>query len=264
MAYAAGRACRHATLAAHLGERLAPCRTACDVCAPTDPEVAASDRSKLAAAADVPKRSTVTADDARAVLQAVRTLPYPMGKTGLTKLLIGSIESRVRDDRSSSFGALAHLPKARIDELIDRMVKDGLLEKVHQQGASRDFNAIRLASFGDSVTDEMLEAYATPVRSRSSPTSPSGATPAADGLIELGPLDEALYDRLVAWRRQRASEAAMPPYVIAHDRTLREIAAIRPATRAELNHVHGMGQSRIERYGEELLALVSGVEGPTG
>ena len=66
-----------------------------------------------------------------------------------------------------------------------------------------------------------------------------------------------MFERLVAWRRQRASEAAMPPYVIAHDRTLREVAALRPATLADLTHVHGLGQNRIERYGDDLLTIVS-------
>jgi hypothetical protein len=137
-----------------------------------------------------------------------------MGKSGLTKLLVGSVESRVRDDRSRSFGALEHLQKARIDELIERMVEDGLLEKVYQQGASRDFNALRVGALGATATDEMLESYATPVRARSTgrATEPVGGSIEDD---ELDPEDVPLYERLAAWRRGQASEQGVSAFIVA-------------------------------------------------
>ena len=49
----------------------------------------------------------------------------------------------------------------------------------------------------------------------------------------------------------------MPPYIIAHNATLREIACRRPATLDALATVNGFGRSKIEKYGDEILALVA-------
>ncbi|MBA2254227.1 MAG: ATP-dependent DNA helicase UvrD2, partial [Chloroflexi bacterium] len=58
---------------------------------------------------------------------------------------------------------------------------------------------------------------------------------------------------LRAWRTQRARADRMPPYVILHDATLEAIVEARPGTLADLGRVKGMGPTRLERYGEEIL-----------
>jgi DNA helicase-2/ATP-dependent DNA helicase PcrA len=65
-----------------------------------------------------------------------------------------------------------------------------------------------------------------------------------------------LFEALKAWRRDRARDGAVPAYVVFADRTLAEIARVRPAGPAELLGVHGVGPSKVARYGEEVLALV--------
>ena len=50
----------------------------------------------------------------------------------------------------------------------------------------------------------------------------------------------------------------MPPYVVFHDSTLREIAARGPAILAELAQVQGVGEAKLERYGEAMLAALAG------
>jgi DNA helicase-2/ATP-dependent DNA helicase PcrA len=75
--------------------------------------------------------------------------------------------------------------------------------------------------------------------------------------------DPALLAALVDWRRQLARTAAVPAYVIFHDRTLREIAARRPATRTALLAVAGIGPVKASRYGDAVLAIVrEQTEGP--
>ena len=66
---------------------------------------------------------------------------------------------------------------------------------------------------------------------------------------------------LRAWRRAEAARQAVPPYVIFHDRTLVEIAATRPTGLAALSKVGGVGQGKLDRYGEAVLALVKAAEG---
>src|SRR5690348_5535624 len=73
---------------------------------------------------------------------------------------------------------------------------------------------------------------------------------------DVGPADP-LFEALREVRRSLAAEAGVPPYVIFHDSTLREIAAVRPASLDELARVNGVGRTRLERYGGAMLAAVA-------
>ena len=67
----------------------------------------------------------------------------------------------------------------------------------------------------------------------------------------------ALFERLKAWRRETAAADNVPAYVILHDRVLREIAVERPASIAALGRIAGIGENKLRRFGERLLALVN-------
>lgn len=68
------------------------------------------------------------------------------------------------------------------------------------------------------------------------------------------PSELLLLEALRAWRLERAGEK--PAYTVLHDRTLAELVRHRPRTEAELAAVHGIGPSRLEKYGDDLLALL--------
>ncbi len=72
------------------------------------------------------------------------------------------------------------------------------------------------------------------------------------------PDGDPLVDRLRAHRAEVAKKKRVPAYVIAHDRTLVELAARKPATLGELAGIHGLGPSRIENYGEGFLSVIAG------
>jgi ATP-dependent DNA helicase RecQ len=65
-----------------------------------------------------------------------------------------------------------------------------------------------------------------------------------------------LFDALRAWRAAEAKAQSVPPYVIFHDATLREIAAARPAGLDELGQIRGVGASKLARYGRQVLEVV--------
>ena len=65
------------------------------------------------------------------------------------------------------------------------------------------------------------------------------------------------FDTLRAWRLERAKADEVPAYVVFHNATLAEIAERKPRTLAELAAVPGVGPSKLERYGEELLAALA-------
>jgi DNA helicase II / ATP-dependent DNA helicase PcrA len=69
--------------------------------------------------------------------------------------------------------------------------------------------------------------------------------------------DEAeLLEALRAWRRRRAAADEVPAFLVAHDRTLADVARRRPTDRVALRACHGIGPAKVARYGDELLALL--------
>ena len=83
-----------------------------------------------------------------------------------------------------------------------------------------------------------------PTRTRRS-AAPEGGTPDAE-----------LLARLKAWRTDQARRQAIPAYVVLHDATLTEIARRAPRSHAELSEIPGIGEKRLQRYGEELLSVL--------
>ena len=74
--------------------------------------------------------------------------------------------------------------------------------------------------------------------------------------LGIEPADAPLFDALRAWRRERAAEQHVPPYVIFHDATLSAIARQRPASLDALAKISGVGQSKLKRYGADVLKVV--------
>ncbi|WP_300611705.1 HRDC domain-containing protein, partial [Trebonia sp.] len=88
----------------------------------------------------------------------------------------------------------------------------------------------------------------------------AAAATAAGARLEAGDLstaDAAVFERLRAWRGTCAKEQGVPAYVVFHDATLRQIAAVAPATLAELSEISGVGEAKLARYGEQILRLLT-------
>ena len=66
-----------------------------------------------------------------------------------------------------------------------------------------------------------------------------------------------IYDRLKGWRRKRAEADGVPAYVVFNNRTLEEIAERKPTDRTDLAAVSGIGPAKLERYGDEVLAIIA-------
>jgi ATP-dependent DNA helicase RecQ len=90
-------------------------------------------------------------------------------------------------------------------------------------------------------------------RRRSRPSGQAAGKPAAS----LDAAGEALWTALRAWRLEEARRQEIPPYVIFHDATLFEVAHRRPTTLSALATIPGIGRSKLERYGEGLLAVIA-------
>jgi ATP-dependent DNA helicase RecQ len=106
------------------------------------------------------------------------------------------------------------------------------------------------------------------LRDLARPSGPPGRTvdrSAPAGVVArpstAGPSDDALFAALRAWRLERARGDKVAPYIVAHDALLAEIARFRPRSLASLRQVKGMGAAKVERFGDEILAVVTASAG---
>ncbi|HEY8602376.1 MAG TPA: HRDC domain-containing protein, partial [Thermomicrobiales bacterium] len=269
IAYATGQTCRHVTLAAHLGERLDPCGTVCDVCtgASRQSVVGSRQRTTSADARQAAPQRPAPASEAEAaviVLDCLRRMPFNVGKTGLMKVLSGSITASVKEDRNPHFGALSGMSQGRIDALIERLVADSFIAR-----GDSEYRPLTLTDRGAAAERATLTAYAAP--SSSVPAARQSAAMAKlttgtslalgdEGAEGGGQLDDdqaALLERLREWRSAEARERAVPPYIIAKDAMLQEVALRQPASHDELLAIKGFGPTKIASFGDAILALVA-------
>ena len=217
--------CRRAILLRHFGEDPPEACGNCDNC--LDPP------------------ATIDATEvARKLLSAAFRTGMRFGVAHLADVLGGNDSEKVRSfghDRLSVFGI------ASVDEL-------ALLRPVSRALIARDAlraDAYGGLSFGPAARailkgEESLTIAVPPERKKSRRQRDNG------------PADP-LFDALRAARRAIAAEAGVPPYVVFHDSTLREIAAVRPRNLAELAQVNGVGQAKLSRYGDAMLAAIASV-----
>jgi len=90
------------------------------------------------------------------------------------------------------------------------------------------------------------------------PQSPTKARRASGPTSEV---DAGLYNSLKAWRSEQSKADKVPAYVVFTDRTLDELSSVRPHTVAELLSINGIGPAKVDRYGDQILAIIEQIEG---
>jgi DNA helicase-2/ATP-dependent DNA helicase PcrA len=70
--------------------------------------------------------------------------------------------------------------------------------------------------------------------------------------------DEPLFEKLRAWRTEQAQEQSVPAYVIFNDQTLEQLTILKPSDVRELVKIKGIGQAKLEQYGEDVLRVIAG------
>ena len=227
-----GLACRAAAVRRYFGEEsVEPCGQ-CDLCV-TPPQ--AHDASKAAQMA----------------LSAVHRLGGRFGRGRVVDHLLGKTRDVHPDEAQlSTFGVGADKPAAEWRTLLDQLLFDGLLREDPNDGrpliALGESTGVREVYRGERRVEVRAP---TPRRER---VRRERASPLADERPETQTLFEALRD----WRREQARLQSVPPYVIFHDKTLLDIAQMRPSDMQRLGAVSGVGQGKLERYGPGVLEVV--------
>jgi ATP-dependent DNA helicase RecQ len=251
IAFADVERCRHLQVAEHFGEAAAtPCRM-CDVCAPGG----AAQRQRTAA-------PPLPADLARAILETVDGLTWPVGERGLAAMLSGAVDAPPSAQQHAAYGLLAAARPYKVKRWIGQLIEHGNLE--HFQ--SRDgYRLLRVANRANppELDPPVLARSGRPfvagtgaIDDAQDPASPTTEREALRRVVEASPEATALYEKLRTWRLERAKATGVAAFVILTNSTLYEIAIRRPASSYALGNIYGIGKQKLEQWGESLLALV--------
>ncbi len=190
---------------------------------------------------------------ARKALSAVHRLGGRFGRGRLVDHLLGKTRGVSESESAlSTWGIGAEFSPGGWRDLIDQLLFEGLLVEDPNDGRPviglSDPDAVRAIYRGER-TLTVLRAPEHAGASRPRQRRSGSATPVA---VDVAPL----FESLRVWRREEAARQRVPPYVIFHDTTLADIARERPADRSALAAIGGVGQGKLERYGEAVLGLV--------
>ena len=186
---------------------------------------------------------------AQKMLSAVVRTGQRFGVGHVVDVLRGRLTDKVAQfshDTLPTFGIGKDIGDAAWRGIARQLVARGILDvAVENHGELVATEAARPVLRGDEKVMLRHDAVQAPAR-RAAPTEPAAGS------------GDPCFEALRAWRRGIAQAQSVPAYVVADDRTLAAIAARRPATIAALHEVPGMGRSRVERYGADILRVLAG------
>jgi ATP-dependent DNA helicase RecQ len=200
--------------------------------------------------------------DGKVIAQKLLSCAYRTGQRfgamHLIDVLIGRLTERVMQfghDKTSVFGIGRELGEKQWRAALRQLVAMG-----HLQPDAEAFGALKLTETARAVlkgeTEVMLreETAGSQIRARRTKSRRGDIIAAPAGRDQTG--DQTLVGALRAWRSEVARQRGVPAYVVLHDATIDGIATSRPTTLGQLRYIPGIGDKKLDDYGNELIALV--------
>ena len=238
--------CRRVRLLAYFGEARGPCGN-CDNCLdPPQPWDATEAARKLLSC----------------IYRVRQASGFGFGAQHVIAVLRGQANERVHrygHDTLSTFGIGADLTETEWRAVLRQLIALGLVSVDHARHQVLVLTDASRALLRGEGTLRMRRPKADAGRrpGRGARHATAGQSGAADhGPPPADAAATALFERLREWRRATATERGVPPYVIFHDSVLRAIAQHRPASLQELASVGGVGEKKLDAYGDALIDLI--------
>ena len=236
--YATARTCRRQALLRYFGEDWEPVKDStccCDICS----------------SGDIPLQD-VTVPAQKLICCIIRT-GERFGAGYVTDVLLGSNSQRIADnghDKITTWGIGTEYKKPEWMELVDLLIDEGYIMK------SGEYNVLEVTALGKRFlaarSELKLPMRADVVKSfKKAAVKTTAEKPAADDSQA-----EAIIQNLKAWRKRKADDLNVPPYVIFGDKTLLDLAAKKPKSRQDLLNVYGIGRAKAEEFGRSILQII--------
>ena len=243
--FATSRTCRRRTLLAYFGELYednAEC--CCDICSAPAPEL-----------------KDVTIPAQKLLCCIIRT-NQRFGAGYVTDVLLGSKAQRIIDNghnKITTWGIGTEYSKQEWLELCDLLIDEHYIRK------TGDYNILELTDAGKKLVASRAE-LKLPMRttmraySKSSTgtynTNVRGEKIVAEKPAANDELAEKIMNNLKAWRKRKADDLNIAPYMIFGDKTLLDLAAKKPKTRNDLLNIYGIGRVKAEEFGRSILQII--------
>ncbi len=226
--------CRRQILLGYFGEHLdAPCGN-CDNC-------------------KAPVETWRATEQVQKALSAIFRTGQRFGANYIIDVLLGKVDERIQrfgHDRLNLYGIGTELGEREWKSLLRQLVVRGLITvDVGGYGGLLLHPSCRRILRGDEEIDLNRDLIQTP----SAPKAIKNSEEELD-------YDTSLFESLRELRTTLAKEQGVPPYVIFHDRALQEMATYRPASLETMRSITGVGELKLERYGQLFLDILTAVE----
>ncbi|WP_373177396.1 DNA helicase RecQ [Bifidobacterium longum] len=204
---------------------------------------------------------------AQAISRCVHDVGQRVGSGKIVKILRGS---RAQDlawlnpERMPTFGMLKDVNEARVRDVLSQMATDGYLSIAEGRMPIVMFGARAAETAAPDFHYEIKRverksAAAGSGRSGGVADTADSANVPGDALGSYIPDDdeESLFQKLRELRRTIAQEIGKPPYIVFSDKTLRDMARIKPVTNAQFLAVNGVGQHKLDLYGQRFMQAIA-------
>jgi len=189
--------------------------------------------------------------EAQKLLSAVYRTGQRLGAVHVVDVLLGKATDKIAQHghaNLSVYGIGSDLSADRWRSVIRQLIVRGYLRSDPER-----FGALVLTP----QSRALLRGEVT-VRFREDPKKPLKVARTPRPVMPVADEDRDLFEALRACRQRLAGAHGVPPYVIFHDRTLKEMVALKPASEAEMLDITGVGQTKLERFGKDFLDVLQG------
>lgn len=199
-----------------------------------------------------PAQSWDGTEAAQKALSTIYRSGQRFGVNHLVDILLGKATDKVQQfghEKLSTFG-------------IGNNLGQSTWRSVYRQLVARGFVDVNLEGYGALMLNERCRPLLKgeePIRFRQDRFEPSRSSDSPShraGRVVVASEDEGLWEHLRDLRRALAKAQEVPAYVIANDKTLLEMVKRRPRTKAELSRINGIGQRKLDEYGDLFLSAI--------
>ncbi|EJC3738832.1 DNA helicase RecQ [Enterococcus faecium] len=181
--------------------------------------------------------------EAQMVLSCLKRMGENYGKQMLMKVLAGSKEQKLQAlgfGHLSTYGLMKNQSQKETMQLIEYLISNGYLLTINGE-----YPVLKVTERGIQVLKGQESVYRK---------EPKKVQQLSDEETDT------LFEMLRELRTDLASEAGVPPYVVFSDSTLKEMSRIRPSSRLEMLQIKGVGQSKLDKYGEAFLSRIKNAD----
>ncbi len=151
-----------------------------------------------------------------------------------------------------SFGVMSSEKKSTIRYVIEQLVGQGYLQR------EPEYFTLSVTAKGSALQrGELIPKLASPVVIKKKTRKDKKEVYL--GATTINNYDQALFEELRNKRRELADQKRMPAYIIFSDRSLWDMVHRKPATLEAFKDIYGVGQQKLEQYGEEFVSIIKGV-----